>query len=93
MMPSSLLNTKHNIEEPMILIQSYSSPTVMSADYGVYEVLKEHYLNMRTLFYKTPNVVDCRIRKILSMALRSNFVSHRGETILNWGAQAYMLGL
>ena len=72
----------------MILIQSYSSPTVMSADYGVYEVLKEHYPEMRTIWYQTPKVSDCRIKKILTMALKSNLMSRRGDTILNWGGDS-----
>ena len=65
----------------------------MSADYGVYEVLKEHYPEMRTIWYNTPKVSDCRIKKILCMALKSNLISRRGETILNWGGiLAYMHG-
>lgn len=64
----------------------------MSADYGVYEVLKEHYPEMRTIWYQTPKVSDCRIRKILTMALKSNLISHRGDTILNWGVWRICLG-
>lgn len=76
----------------MILIQSYSSPTVMSADYGVYEVLKGHYPEMRTIWYQTPKVSDCRIKKILTMALKSNLMSRRGDIILNWGVWRICLG-
>ena len=58
----------------MILLQSYSSPSAMSADSGVYNVIKQRFLNLRVLFEKNENIGEVRITKILKLALQDGEV-------------------
>lgn len=69
----------------MILLQSYSSPSAMSADSGVYNVIKQRFLNLRVLFEKNENIGEVRITKILKLALQANLFSKTGEVIFGWG--------
>ena len=69
----------------MILLQSYASPSPLSADYGVYKILKEDFDSLRSIYEQASTVAPVYIKKIMKLAWRANRESCSGETVLGWG--------
>lgn len=64
----------------MILIQSFCAPTPMSE-----KELEKRFPMLQVVYCRADRLKELGIKKILWLALKSNFVSKRGELIFGWG--------
>lgn len=72
----------------MILLQSYSSPSELSEDKGVYKVLKENFPELKVIYKKDSRINSLRTKDFLKMALKVNSIKDDDNIIFGWGADA-----
>lgn len=79
----------------IILLQSYCSPSPMSNDFGVYQVLQNAF-NVKVVYKKATTVCPIFIKDIWLYALKANLTAKKGEVIFSWGgplgAWAWLIG-
>lgn len=86
---------KGSYKQSIVLLQSYCSPSPMSNDYGVYQVLQNAF-EIKVVYKQTSTTMPIYIKDIWLYALKANLTAKKGETIFSWGgplgAWAWLFG-
>lgn len=70
----------------IIFIQSYASPSIMSADYGVYKRINNYFTNqLETLNLYDENVRDLTLKESLKQAYKAVMISSQNDILFGWG--------
>lgn len=86
---------KGSYKQSIVLLQSYCSPSPMSNDYGVYQVLQNAF-DIKVVYKQTSTTMPIYIKDIWLYALKANLSAKKEETIFSWGgplgAWAWLFG-
>ena len=73
---------KGSNKQSIVLLQSYCSPSPMSNDYGVYQVLQNAF-DIKVVYKQTSTTMPIYIKDIWLYALKANLTAKKGETIFS----------
>lgn len=69
----------------MVIIQSYSSPEILSEDKNLYAAIKRHIKEIHVVYRRSVACRELRIKDFLKPACKANFVKTGDGLIMGWG--------